>query len=74
MKFDFSRHSFCYGDEGDYEFFNCALCGLRWERCDRVYLVENQIAVGRCCPDCSLLLIQQGAKYEDWSTKTAGNA
>ena len=76
MKFDFENHKIVYAGEvfpTAYEFFNCNLCGALWERCDRTYVAEGTIVLGRCCPDCSVALNHKGAKSEDWSA-VAGNA
>jgi|GEM_PF-6672067 len=73
MKFDFAKHKICsFGDGfGDslypYIFFDCILCGVRWERCDRTYLAEGETVLGQCCPTCSVRLYKQGATYEDWT-------
>jgi hypothetical protein len=77
MNFDFAKHRVClmgeeWGD-GSFCFFNCVVCGQRWERADRVYVVEGEAALGQCCPECTISLIDQGAVYEEWE-EGAGNA
>jgi hypothetical protein len=77
MNFDFTKHKICATGEawgeGAYVFFNCAVCGLRWERCDRTYVIEGESVLGQCCPECFLSLVNQGAAYEVWE-EAAGSA
>jgi hypothetical protein len=66
MTFDFIKHKLCNTGEGYYSFFDCVVCGARWQRCDYTYVIESHVVLGRCCPECSLFLVKKGAPYEEW--------